>query len=40
MLTLNLPTQMTSEPVRHPLVEEMFTRCDNGYQARDDKNHH
>jgi heat shock protein HspQ len=36
----NLLPDDSSEPVRHPLVEEMFTRCDNGYQARDDKNHH
>lgn len=36
----NLLPDDSSEPVRHPLVEEMFKRCDNGYQARDDKNLH
>lgn len=35
----NLLPDDSNEPIRHPLVDEMFDRCDDGYLAKHD-NHH
>ena len=35
----NLLPDDSKEPVRHPLVEEMFDRSDDGYQAKVEKHH-
>jgi len=35
----NLLPDDSKEPIRHPLVDEMFNRSDDGYLAKDE-NHH